>query len=47
MTTVLVTPGEDGVTNETNADHIHHITDDLAHWLTKQTAPDAKTGRNG
>ena len=37
MTTVLVTPGEDGVTNETNADHIHHITDDLAHWLTKQT----------
>jgi putative hydrolase of the HAD superfamily len=33
MTTVLVTPGEEGVINNENGDHIHHVTDDLAGWL--------------
>ncbi len=33
MTTVLVTPGEDGVVNDAAGDHIHHVTDDLAAWL--------------
>lgn len=39
MTTVLVTPGEEGVANETDADHVHHVTDDLVRWLTEETAP--------
>lgn len=33
MTTVLVIPGEEGVTNDPGSDHIHHVTDDLARWL--------------
>jgi putative hydrolase of the HAD superfamily len=33
MTTVLVTPGEEGVVNEEDGDHIHHVTDNLAGWL--------------
>ena len=33
MTTVLVTPGEEGVANDENGDHIHHVTDNLAGWL--------------
>ena len=33
MTTVLVTPGEDGVVNDGSGDHIHHVTGDLALWL--------------
>jgi len=33
MTTVLVTPGEEGVVNDEHGAHIHHITDDLAGWL--------------
>ena len=40
MTTVLITPGEDGVTNEAGADHVHHVTDDLAGWLMDEiTSP--------
>jgi putative hydrolase of the HAD superfamily len=34
MTTVLVRPGEDGAVNNPDAPHIHHVTDDLAAWLT-------------
>ncbi len=33
MTTVLVTPGEDGVRNDQSGEHIHFVTDDLAAWL--------------
>ncbi len=33
MTTVLVTPGEEGVVNHGHLDHVHHVTDDLAGWL--------------
>lgn len=33
MTTVLVTPGEDGVDNDPNAPHVHFVTDDLAGWI--------------
>jgi putative hydrolase of the HAD superfamily len=33
MTTVLVGPGEYGVRNDADADHVHHVTDDLAGWL--------------
>lgn len=33
MTTVLVTPGEEGVSNDEDAGHVHHVTDDLAAWL--------------
>lgn len=33
MTTVLVTPGEDEVVNDDRADHVHHVTGDLAGWL--------------
>ncbi|MDH3240949.1 MAG: pyrimidine 5'-nucleotidase [Alphaproteobacteria bacterium] len=42
MTTVLVRPGEDGVVNDPGAPHIHHVTDDLAAWLT-----DAVSALNG
>jgi hypothetical protein len=34
MTTVLVRPGEDGLVNHSHGPHIHHVTDDLAAWLT-------------
>ncbi len=40
MTTVLIVPGEDGVANDTVADHIDHVTDDLAGWLTAQGTGD-------
>ena len=33
MATVLVTPGEDGVTNDAAAPHVHHVADDLAAFL--------------
>ncbi|MFT5540248.1 MAG: putative hydrolase of the HAD superfamily [Alphaproteobacteria bacterium] len=33
MTTVLVRPGEAGVENDASADHIHHVTNNLANWL--------------
>jgi putative hydrolase of the HAD superfamily len=36
LTTVLIVPGEDGVANDAGADHIDHVTDDLAGWLTAQ-----------
>ncbi len=42
MTTVLVTPGEEGVVNDASGDHVHHVTDDLAGWLenaARGTAP--------
>ncbi|MCH8918990.1 MAG: pyrimidine 5'-nucleotidase [Proteobacteria bacterium] len=42
MTTVLVTPGEEGVDNHGDADHVHFVTDDLAGWLenaARDTAP--------
>lgn len=34
MTCVLVTPGEDGVINDRAAPHVHHVTDDLAGFLS-------------
>jgi putative hydrolase of the HAD superfamily len=34
MTTVLVRPGEAGLVNDSHGPHIHHVTDDLAAWLT-------------
>ncbi len=39
MTTVLVTPGEDGVVNDAEAAHVHHVTDDLAAWLQAAGGP--------
>lgn len=33
MTTVLITPGEAGVSNDEDAPHVHHVTDDLTAWL--------------
>ncbi|MDX1484692.1 MAG: pyrimidine 5'-nucleotidase [Alphaproteobacteria bacterium] len=41
MTTVLVTPGEDGVSNDQAADHVHHVTDDLAGWLEAAAGEEA------
>lgn len=39
MTTVLITPGEDGVRNETGAAHVHHVTDDIVRWLRDEALP--------
>ena len=43
MTTLLISPGEDGVHNDARADHVHHVTDDLARWLMDQAHRPADT----